>query len=120
MAITELGRRGGGGWTFERARHTQLDRAVAERYLTVLLRYELAYGSERLDFPRQQIAGPHLRAAFAEGLRDGAADAARGAGDDDPPVRKLDVHGPIYRNASWAVSRRLKMTAVETMAAAIR
>jgi hypothetical protein len=75
---------------------------------------------ERLDFPRQQIAGPHLRPALGKGLRDGAADAAGGAGHDHPAARNLDVHGPIYRSASWAVSRRLKMTAVETMAAAMR
>ena len=75
---------------------------------------------ERLDFLRQQIAGPDLRAALGKGLRDGAADAAGGAGHDHPPVRERDVHGAIYRSASWAVSRRLKMTTVETMAAAMR
>ena len=64
---------------------------------------------ERLDFFPQQIAGPDLRPALGESLGDGAANAARGAGHDHPPVRKRDVHGPVYRSGSWAVSRRLKM-----------
>jgi hypothetical protein len=105
-----------------RRRHQPLDRAgVGDVDLGRMHVPAAGPGAgEQLDFLHQQIAGPHLRPALGKGLRDGAADAAGGAGDDDPAVRKRDVHGPFYRSASWAVSRRLKMTAVETMAAAMR
>ena len=43
----------------------------------------------------QEIAGPHPGAAFDEAFDDPAADAARGAGDDDGLVVEMDVHQPL-------------------------
>src|SRR5262249_3985545 len=63
---------------------------------------------ERLDLLGEQIAGPHLCAPVGEGLRDGAADAARRAGDDDAPICELDVHCRYPSGSCMAVSPALR------------
>src|SRR5829696_2933511 len=69
----------------------QVDRARLQGAAALRLGPRLQ--SRKLVF--QHIAGPHPGAAFDEAIDDPAADAARGAGDDDGLVVEMDVHQPL-------------------------
>jgi hypothetical protein len=49
---------------FEVEKLTPIDRALAERYLPILLRWELAYGTERLDAADARLAAELFLAPF--------------------------------------------------------
>ena len=72
------------------------------------------------DLVDEDVAGVHVGAEPRELDRDGAPDAARGAGDDDALTCERDQHGRDQASSSCAVSRSVAITIVDTIAAAIR